>query len=114
MRVAVYARYSSDQQRQASIADQIRDCRAYATTREGWVIVQEYSARAVSGASTHRPGLQAMMRGADEYDVVLSESRSTGSVETRRTPLGSSNASRSLVSGSSPLQREKSAISRLA
>ena len=73
MRVAIYSRYSSDQQRQASIADQVRDCRAYAT-REGWVVVQEYSDAAVSGASTHRPGLQALMRAAGEYDVVLSES----------------------------------------
>jgi hypothetical protein len=31
MRVAVYARYSSEHQREASIDDQIRNCEQYAT-----------------------------------------------------------------------------------
>lgn len=30
MKIALYARYSSDNQRDASIADQLRICRAYA------------------------------------------------------------------------------------
>ena len=34
-KVAIYARYSSDNQREASIEDQIRLCREYAE-REGW------------------------------------------------------------------------------
>ena len=37
MKVALYARYSSDNQREASITDQIRICRAFAE-REGWTI----------------------------------------------------------------------------
>lgn len=73
MRVALYARYSSDQQREASIEDQLRDCRAYAA-REGWTIVEEYSDAAISGASTHRPSLQALVRDAGRFDVVLTES----------------------------------------
>ena len=63
MRVALYARYSSDQQREASIADQLRDCRAFAT-REGWTVVREYHDSAMSGASRHRPGLQSLLRDA--------------------------------------------------
>ena len=73
MRVALYARYSSDQQREASIADQLRDCRAYAS-REHWTVVHEYSDAAMSGASWHRPGVQALMRDAGQFDIVLSES----------------------------------------
>ena len=38
-RVAFYVRYSSDQQRAASIEDQFRLCRAYAE-RQGWTIVE--------------------------------------------------------------------------
>ena len=41
MKVAIYARYSSDNQRDASIADQMRICRDFAE-RQGWTIAQEY------------------------------------------------------------------------
>lgn len=45
MRVALYARYSSDNQRDASIEDQLRQCRERAA-REGWTVVETYSDRA--------------------------------------------------------------------
>jgi DNA invertase Pin-like site-specific DNA recombinase len=37
MRVAIYARYSSDNQRDASIADQLRICREF-VARQGWTV----------------------------------------------------------------------------
>ncbi len=40
IRVALYARYSSDQQREASIGDQLRLCRNHAE-KQGWVVVAE-------------------------------------------------------------------------
>ena len=75
MKVAIYARYSSENQREASIADQFRICREFAR-RQGWTIAKEYSDRAVSGATLLRPGFQAMMASAlrKEVDVVLAES----------------------------------------
>src|SRR5713226_5968198 len=75
MKVAIYARYSSDNQRDASIADQFRVCREFAQ-RHGWQIAREYSDRAVSGATLLRPGFQALMREAlrNEFDIVLAES----------------------------------------
>jgi site-specific DNA recombinase len=75
MKVAIYARYSSDNQRDASIADQMRVCRAFAE-RQGWTIAQEYSDHAVSGATLLRSGFQALMRDAlnRRFDVVLAES----------------------------------------
>src|SRR5712691_3052951 len=75
MRVALYARYSSDNQREASIADQVRLCRLFAT-REGWRVEEEYSDHAMSGATLLRPGFQALMRDAlrKRFDVVLTES----------------------------------------
>ena len=42
MKVAIYARYSSDNQRDASIADQFRICREFAG-RQGWTVVQEFT-----------------------------------------------------------------------
>uniref|UniRef100_UPI0011DDB2F6 recombinase family protein n=1 Tax=Acidiphilium multivorum TaxID=62140 RepID=UPI0011DDB2F6 len=50
VRVALYARYSTDLQSDASVEDQLRICRTRAE-REGWTVVESYSDRAISGAS---------------------------------------------------------------
>jgi DNA invertase Pin-like site-specific DNA recombinase len=73
--VALYARYSSDNQSDASIADQLRVCRAYAD-RQGWTICEEYTDHAVSGATLLRAWFQALMRDAlnRRFDIVLAES----------------------------------------
>jgi site-specific DNA recombinase len=68
MKVAIYARYSSDNQRDASIADQLRICREFAL-RQGWQIANEYSDHAVSGATLLRSGFQAMMQSALRKEV---------------------------------------------
>jgi DNA invertase Pin-like site-specific DNA recombinase len=75
VKVAIYARYSLDNQRDASIADQLRVCRAYAE-RQAWTICEEYTDQAVSGATLLRAGFQALMRDAlnRRFDVVLAES----------------------------------------
>ena len=75
MRVILYARYSSDAQRDASIEDQLRICHLRAE-REGWVVVEVFSDRALSGSSVLRPGYQALIARlrAGGIDVVLSES----------------------------------------
>ncbi len=74
IRVALYARYSSDNQRDASIEDQLRICREHAE-RQGWEIVDSYSDRAVSGASMLRPGIQELIQDAQRrrFNVVLAE-----------------------------------------
>jgi site-specific DNA recombinase len=74
VKVAIYARYSSDNQRDASIADQLRVCREFAA-RQGWTIVQEFTDHALSGATLLRAGFQALMRDAlnGRFNVVLAE-----------------------------------------
>ena len=74
-RVALYARYSSDNQREASIEDQLRICREQAK-REKWKIVGTYKDAGISGASMIlRPGIQALLQGAQagQFDIVLAE-----------------------------------------
>ncbi|WP_226689384.1 recombinase family protein [Ruegeria arenilitoris] len=73
-RVAIYARFSSQMQRDASIDDQMRLCRERAE-REGWTVIDAYSDRAVSGASMLRPGLQALFHATQEgqFDLILAE-----------------------------------------
>ncbi|MCG4253720.1 recombinase family protein [Acetobacter senegalensis] len=74
MRVALYARYSSDNQRDASIEDQLRTCRTYAE-QQGWRIVESYSDRAISGASLIRPRIQELITDANagHFQILLTE-----------------------------------------
>ncbi|MDP1964715.1 MAG: recombinase family protein [Reyranella sp.] len=74
-RVALYARYSSDNQSVTSIDDQFRICREHAA-REKWKIVGTYHDAAISGASVIlRPGVQALLQDAQRgvFDTVLAE-----------------------------------------
>ena len=75
MRVAIYARYSSENQRDASIADQVRICREF-VQRQEWTITHEFADHAASGSNVMRPGFQDMMAFAlrKGVDVVLAES----------------------------------------
>ncbi|WP_265519334.1 recombinase family protein [Nitratireductor luteus] len=74
-RVALYARYSSDNQRQASIEDQFRICQERAK-RDGWKVIGTYKDAGISGASMIlRPGIQALLQDAQagQFDIVLAE-----------------------------------------
>ena len=73
-RVALYARYSSDSQRDASIDDQLKVCRIHAARQE-WTVVGTYQDRAISGASLVRPGIQSLLADAlrGKFDIVLAE-----------------------------------------
>ena len=71
---AIYARYSTDLQRDASIEDQIRLCKERAK-REGWRVVNCYTDHAISGASLIRPGMQMLLQDAQagKFEVIVSE-----------------------------------------
>ena len=73
-RAAIYARYSTDQQRDASIEDQVRLCRERAA-REGWEVSEVYADAGLSGASLMRPGIQQLMKDAlaGKFNVLLAE-----------------------------------------
>ncbi|MGV4878263.1 recombinase family protein [Acetobacter indonesiensis] len=74
-RVALYARYSSDNQREASIEDQFRVCREHAK-REKWKVIGAYKDAGISGASMIlRPGIQTLLQDAQagRFDIVLAE-----------------------------------------
>ena len=88
MKAALYARYSTDKQRDASIEDQFRNCQAYAE-REGWEVIARYADRGISGADAGRPQYQAMLADAKagKFNVLLMDDLSRLSrdeVETRR------------------------------
>ncbi|MGO4389499.1 recombinase family protein, partial [Microvirga sp. 2YAF29] len=72
-RAAIYARYSSENQRDASIEDQIEVCRRYAA-QLGLQVTATFQDRARSGASSNRPGYRDLLaqsrRGAFEVVIV--------------------------------------------
>jgi site-specific DNA recombinase len=75
-RGVIYARYSSDLQKDRSVDDQVALCRDLAS-REGITIIKVYADRAVSGTSVHqRDMLLEMLNGAKAraFDVVIIES----------------------------------------
>lgn len=62
-RAVIYARYSTEMQREASIEDQVRLCRARSDA-EGWSLLATYTDHAMSGASRLRPGYQKLLEDA--------------------------------------------------
>ena len=72
--VAIYARYSSDKQSQASIEDQIRVCEELAK-RNNWHVIEYYTDYAISGSDNSRPGYQKLMKDANSgiFDIVVAE-----------------------------------------
>ena len=73
MKVAIYARYSSENQSEKSIDDQIRVCRKY-IENNGMTVEDKhiYIDEAISGSIINRPGLQALESAAEnkEFDAV--------------------------------------------
>lgn len=74
MRAAIYARYSSENQRPESIEDQITACRRLASQR-GFAVLEDhiYTDQAQSGARRDRHGLGALLTAgqAHQFDIVL-------------------------------------------
>ena len=72
MTAVIYARYSSDSQREASIEGQLRDCKDYAE-RTGITVVGTYIDRAYSAKTDDRPKFQRMIQDSAKkiFDAVL-------------------------------------------
>ena len=72
MTAVIYARYSSDNQREESIEGQIRECTAYAEKND-LTVVKHYIDRAISAKTDNRPEFQQMIKDSDKklFDIVL-------------------------------------------
>lgn len=74
MKAAIYARFSSENQREQSIDDQVRVCREYAARNDIFVLEDHiYFDEAKSGALRDRPGLEDLKKAAEDkrFDVIL-------------------------------------------
>ena len=74
MRIAIYARYSSENQRPESIEDQVSACRRLAAER-GFTVLEDhiYTDKAQSGARRDRQALSALVEAAksSQFEAVL-------------------------------------------
>jgi len=72
MKAVIYARYSSDNQREESIEGQLRECKDYAE-RNGITILSNYIDRALSAKTDNRPDFQRMIKDSAKglFDIVL-------------------------------------------
>ena len=72
MKAVIYARYSSDNQREESIEGQLRECTAYCKKND-ITIVRSYVDRALSAKTDNRPDFQRMIKDSAKglFDVVL-------------------------------------------
>lgn len=72
MKAVIYARYSSDNQREESIEGQIRDCKEYAKYND-ISIVGSYIDRAMSAKTDNRPNFQKMIKDSAkrQFDMVI-------------------------------------------
>lgn len=85
MRVALYARYSTDNQRDASIAHQFRVCRAYAE-KQGWQVSRNIRTMRSLAPRCSAPAsnLLSKMHNAAAFKL-CSRRRWTASRATRKT-----------------------------
>ena len=72
MKAVIYARYSSDNQREESIEGQLRDCMQYAEYNDIQV-VGSYIDRAMSAKTDNRPNFQQMIKDSTKrlFDVII-------------------------------------------
>ncbi|WP_085833813.1 recombinase family protein [Clostridium merdae] len=72
MKAVIYARYSSDNQREESIEGQLRECKEYAE-KNGITVLATYIDRALSAKTDNRPEFQHMIRNSAKglFDIVL-------------------------------------------
>jgi len=72
MKAVIYARYSSDSQREESVEGQLRECKEFAE-KNGITILNNYIDRALSAKTDNRPQFQAMIKDSAKhlFDVVI-------------------------------------------
>ena len=72
MKAVIYARYSSDNQREESIEGQIRECTAFAE-KHGITVLRHYIDRAYSAKTDNRPEFQHMVKDSGKrlFDMVI-------------------------------------------
>jgi site-specific DNA recombinase len=74
MRVAIYARYSTDMQSPTSVEDQLRLCRNICANNN-WTVGEVFTDEAISGKTDQRPGFERLRNKVvnGQFDIVVTE-----------------------------------------
>ena len=72
MKAVIYARYSSDNQREESIEGQLRECMEFAE-RTGVTVIESYIDRALSAKTDNRPAFQRIIKDSYKhcFDMII-------------------------------------------
>lgn len=72
VKAVIYARYSSDSQREESIEGQLRECKEFAE-HSGMIVLATYIDRALSAKTDNRPDFQRMIKDSEKglFDVIV-------------------------------------------
>ncbi|MER9732066.1 recombinase family protein [Mesorhizobium sp. M0217] len=95
MKVALGARYSTDNHRDASIEDQLRLC-CLRAEKQGWTVVDSNTHRAMCGASLLLPCLQELISDAMQGKFLIVLAEGDGSPDHDRCKPGAGQAGQTL------------------
>lgn len=72
IRAAIYARYSTDKQKETSVEDQFRLCRRHCD-QKGWQVTQVFADHGISGTTSQRPDYLRLLQAAErgEVDIIV-------------------------------------------
>ena len=86
MKAVIYARYSSDNQREESIEGQLRECMAYCKKND-ITVLRTYIDRAMSAKTDHRPDFQRMIKDSAKglFDVTQTQNIPSRFIPARPT-----------------------------
>ena len=75
LRAAIYARYSTDKQKETSVEDQFRLCRRHCD-QKGWQVTEVFADHGISGTTSQRPDYLRLLQAAErgEVDIIVAES----------------------------------------
>ena len=75
LRAAIYARYSTDKQKETSVEDQLRLCRRHCE-QKGWQVTEVFADHGISGTTSQRPDYLRLLQAAErgEVDIIVAES----------------------------------------
>lgn len=90
MRVAIYARVSTQEQadEEVPIAAQVRECTDYALAK-GWTVVAVFKDEGISGHTDARPGFQEMIASAKQQPKPFWAIRPDPGYTEQQAPQGS-------------------------
>ena len=109
MKAVIYARYSSDSQREESIEGQLRECTAFAE-KNGITVLRHYIDRAYSAKTDNRPEFQSMIKDSgkrlfDTSAMNSAKATAAATVAVASLPLPVKSPSRCPSSRGFPLKR---------